>query len=71
MCTRNNKKPTLSDGRLNMKVEERTLAFIGYQMYYLGKTKEELDSMSWLEVVMEQDDFDRMKVDETSYKIEV
>ena len=54
-----------------MVVKEETLAFVGYQMYYLGKTKEELDNMGWLEVMMAQADFDRMKVDEKTYNIEV
>lgn len=54
-----------------MIVKEETLALVGYQMYYLGKTKEELDNMGWLEVMMAQADFDRMKVDEKTYNIEV
>ena len=40
--------------------EMKTLAIIGYQMYFLGKTKQDLDNSTDLEVIMINDEFDKM-----------
>ena len=55
---------------MDANVNIRTLAFIGYQMYFNGKTKEELDKMNWVELITEMDMFDRKQIDETNYHIE-
>lgn len=42
------KKPSLS-----------VLAFLGWEMYFNGKTREELDGMTDFQSILEADDFER------------
>lgn len=42
-----------------MTTREKGWMFIGFEMYYKGLSKEELDSLTSLEFLMEMDDFDR------------
>ncbi len=41
------------------QVSKDTLATIGWAMYYKGYTKEQLDSMTGVEVLMLKDDYSR------------
>ena len=43
------------------RVKLDTLAFIGYQMYYLNKTKEEIDHLTPFATLIAKDSFDSMK----------
>lgn len=42
-----------------MTKQELGWIFIGFEMYYKGLTKEELDGLTSLEMIMEMDDFER------------
>jgi len=42
-----------------MTNKEEGWIFVAYEMYYKGLTKEELDSMTPFEMVVEMDDFDK------------
>ena len=42
-----------------MTIKEKGWMFIGFEMYYKGLTREELDNLTSLEMIMEMDDFEK------------
>ncbi len=42
-----------------MTTREKAWMFIGFEMYYKGLTKEELNKLTSIEMIMEQDDFEK------------
>ena len=46
-----------------MTPQERALMFVGYEMYYKGLTKQELDGLTGFQLLIEMDEFGQWLAD--------